>query len=185
MPPQSKQRRQTKRQLHPWSRQCFSARKQKSVVTGLMKNLSEPFRVETHFREMWTYYWFIFFSYSLFFFLATHNAFPPAGKCKCCKSSFWHQKLIRNVFTCSRLHQQLVHKDINTCPTFSRHAQYTCKKHGATEAWGFICLCFGGSNMTALFIAGLSYSFTYFHVAGTHRVRIESLNKTTSSIPGF
>lgn len=65
---------------------------------------------------------------------------------------------------CSRVHKQLVDTDINTCPTSCRHAQYPCNKHGATEAWGLICLCFGESNMSALFIAGLSYSFTYIHV---------------------
>lgn len=61
MLPQHKQSRQTKRQSHPWSRQCFSAGKQKSVVTALMKNLSEPLHIETHFLEMQTYYLFIFF----------------------------------------------------------------------------------------------------------------------------
>lgn len=43
MPPQYKQHCETKKQSHPWSRQCFSAGKQNSVLTALMKNLSELF----------------------------------------------------------------------------------------------------------------------------------------------
>lgn len=82
MLPQYKQRRQTKRQPHPWSHQCFSAGEQKSVVTALMKNLSEPFRIETHFLEMQTYYFFLFFFFNTFFlqhrmhFLQQENATP-------------------------------------------------------------------------------------------------------------
>lgn len=128
---------------------------------------------------------FFYFPLIQFFFfpLATRNTFPPAGKCKSCKSSSWRRKIMRNVSMCSSAAGRQRHKHLSHMLSPCAISLQETRRH---RSLGLnLSLLQWEQHECSIYCRALIVIYIVHTMTGNHRVRMESLGKTTSSIPGF